>query len=99
MKMMNQRQVYGKKLVELGEKYKNIVVCEADLGKSTMSYMFQERFPERYFEMGIAEANMVSFATGLALTDKIALLTHLLFLHLVVLMIKYVKAWLLVSLT
>lgn len=72
MKMMNQRETYGKKLVELGEKYKNIVVCEADLGKSTMSYMFQERFPERYFEMGIAEANMVSFATGLALTNKVA---------------------------
>ena len=72
MKMMSQRQVYGEKLVSLGEKYKNIVVCEADLGKSTMTYMFQERFPERYFEMGIAEANMVSFATGLALTDKIA---------------------------
>jgi transketolase len=68
----NQRSTYGATLVELGRKNKNVVVLEADLGKSTMSYMFQQEFPERYFEMGIAEQNMASFAAGLALTGKTA---------------------------
>ncbi len=68
----NQRRAYGETLVELGRKDKNIVVLEADLGKSTMSYMFQQEFPERYFEMGIAEQNMASFAAGLALAGKTA---------------------------
>ncbi|CDZ25032.1 putative transketolase C-terminal section [[Clostridium] cellulosi] len=72
MNLHNQRQVYGQTLVELGRENKKIVVLEADLGRSTMSHMFQEEFPDRYFEMGIAEADMVSFAAGLALTDKIA---------------------------
>ncbi|RCX17523.1 transketolase [Anaerobacterium chartisolvens] len=72
MRMQNQRQVYGQELVELGRENERIVVLEADLGKSTMSCMFQQEFPERYFEMGIAEANMVSFAAGLSLTGKIA---------------------------
>lgn len=69
--MRNPRQVYGKTLVELGRKNKNIVVCDADLSKSTMSCYFQDVFPERFFEMGIAEANMTSFAAGLSLTGKI----------------------------
>lgn len=68
----NQRQVYGQTLVELGKENGNIVVLEADLGKSTMSHMFQVAYPERYFEMGIAEADMVSFAAGLSLTGKTA---------------------------
>jgi len=68
----NQRRVYGETLVELGRENNNIVVLEADLGKSTMSCLFQNEFPERYFEMSIAEANMVSFAAGLSLTGKIA---------------------------
>jgi transketolase len=72
MSIHNQRQVYGQTLVELGRKNNNIVVLEADLGKSTMSCLFQQEFPERYFEMGIAEANMVSFAAGLSLTGKTA---------------------------
>lgn len=72
MNIQNQRQVYGKTLVELGKENKKIVVLEADLGKSTMTYLFQQEFPDRYFEMGIAEANMVSFAAGLSLTGKIA---------------------------
>ena len=72
MSTHNQRQVYGQTLLELGRKNKKIVVLEADLGKSTMTYQFQQEFPERYFEMGIAEANMVSFAAGLSLTDKVA---------------------------
>jgi len=69
--MGNQRAAYGKRLVELGRENKNIVACEADLGKSTMSYLFQEKFPERYFELGIGEQNMASFAAGLSRTGKI----------------------------
>ena len=65
------RTAYGEALVALGRENKNIVVLEADLGKSTMSYLFQVAYPERYFEMSIAEANMASTAAGLALTGKI----------------------------
>lgn len=71
MAVHNQRKEYGKKLVELGEKNPDIVVLEADLGKSTMSCMFEAAFPDQYFEMGIAEQNMTSFAGGLALAGKI----------------------------
>jgi transketolase len=72
MKLQNQRQVYGETLLELGREKKNIVVLEADLGKSTMTSLFEQEFPERFFEMGIGEANMTSFAAGLSLTGKIA---------------------------
>ena len=65
------RTAYGEALVELGGLNKKIVVLEADLGKSTMSCLFQAAYPERYFEMSIAEANMASTAAGLALTGKI----------------------------
>ena len=71
MEKKNCRTVYGQTLVELGKKYENVVALEADLGKSTMSYMFGEAFPERYFQVGIAEQNMASMAAGLALTGKI----------------------------
>lgn len=72
MEKMNLRKAYGETLVELGKLNKDIVVLEADLGKSTMSYMFKEAFPERCFEMGIAEQNMISTAAGLALAGKTA---------------------------
>lgn len=65
------RTAYGEALVELGRDNKSIVALEADLGKSTMSCLFQAVYPERYFEMGIAEQNMASTAAGLALTGKI----------------------------
>ena len=67
----NERVAYGETLVELGKENNNIVVLEADLGKSTMSHLFEVAFPERYFEMGIAEQNMASTAAGLALVGKI----------------------------
>lgn len=70
-KVCNQRMAYGEELVALGKDNPNVVVLEADLGKSTMSIMFQEAFPERYFEMGIAEQNMMSTAAGLAAGGKI----------------------------
>ena len=56
----------GKKLAELGEKHKNIVVVNADLGITNRSKAFYLAFPERSFDVGIAEQNMVSFAAGLA---------------------------------
>jgi transketolase len=70
-KMLNLRKAYGDALVELGKQNSNIVALEADLGKSTMSCLFKEAFPERYFEMGIAEQDMASVAAGLALAGKI----------------------------
>jgi len=71
-KTQNQRLAYGEELVALGKENQNVVVLEADLGKSTMSALFQDAYPERYFEMGIAEANMMSTAAGLAASGKIA---------------------------
>ena len=70
-KIQNPREVYGRTLVEMGHENADVVVLEADLGKSTMSCYFEEAFPDRFFEMGIAEANMTSFAAGLSLTGKI----------------------------
>jgi transketolase len=68
---MNLRKAYGEALVEAGRIHPDVVVLEADLGKSTMSHMFKAAYPERYFEMGIAEQNMTSVAAGLALAGKI----------------------------
>ena len=68
---MNPRNAYGQKLVELGEKNPNIVVLDADLSKSTKTIMFAKEYPDRFFEMGIAEANMISTAAGLASCGKI----------------------------
>lgn len=72
MSKMNMRKAYGEALLELGRENGKIVALEADLGKSTMSNMFGGEFPERYFQMGIAEADMISVAAGLALTGHIA---------------------------
>ena len=72
MNMQNCRKVYGQTLVELGRENERIVVLDADLSKSTMTCLFERQFPERFFEMGIAEQNMVSTAVGLALSGKIA---------------------------
>ena len=64
MSKMNMRKAYGEALLELGKENEKIVALEADLGKSTMSNMFGSEFPARYFQMGIAEANMISAAAG-----------------------------------
>jgi transketolase len=72
MNMQNCRRVYGETLVELGRENERIVALDADLSKSTMTRLFEHEFPERYFEMGIGEQNMVSTAVGLALCGKIA---------------------------
>lgn len=70
--MQNCRTVYGETLVELGKENERIVVLEADLGKTTMTKLFEKEFPGRFFEMGIGEQNMISTAAGLALSGKIA---------------------------
>jgi len=72
MKMSNMRVRYGETLLELGKQDPRVVVLEADLGKSTMTNAFKGQYPERYFEMGIAEADMTAFAVGLSLTGKVA---------------------------
>ena len=60
------RQSYGEKLAELGEKNKNIVVLDADLSAATKTSIFAKKIPERFFDMGIAEQDMISTAAGLA---------------------------------
>ena len=69
--MVNPRNAYGEALIELGEKYKDLVVLDADLSKSTKTIMFAKKYPERFFEMGIAEANMMSTAAGMASCGKL----------------------------
>ena len=65
------REAYGKALVELGRTNPDIVVLDADLCHSTMTRYFFEEFPERSFDCGIAEQNMVSIAAGLAASGKV----------------------------
>ena len=65
------RQAYGEALVELGKEHDNLVVMDADLSGSTKTAMFAKEFPERFFNMGIAEQNMYGAAAGLALSGKI----------------------------
>ena len=69
--MTNPRDAYGETLVKIGEKNSNLVVLDADLSKSTKTILFAKKFPNRFFEMGIAEANMISAAAGLASCGKI----------------------------
>jgi transketolase len=68
---MATREAFGKALVELGRANPNIVVCDADLSKSTFTSLFAKEFPDRFFECGIAEANMVGIGSGLASSGKI----------------------------
>ena len=65
------REAYGKTLVELGRANPDIVVLDADLRPSTMTRYFMEEFPERSFDCGVAEQNMVGIAAGLAASGKI----------------------------
>lgn len=68
---MATRDAYGKTLVELGRVNKDIVVLDADLSSSTRTCWFAEEFPDRFFNFGVAEANMISVAAGLAACGKI----------------------------
>jgi transketolase len=65
------REAYGKTLLELGMENQDIVVLDADLSKSTMTHFFAREFPERFFDCGVAEQNMISIAAGLAASGKI----------------------------
>ncbi|MBE6837645.1 MAG: transketolase family protein [Ruminococcus sp.] len=65
------RESYGEALAELGDKYENLCVLDADLAAATKTGIFKKKFPERFFNCGIAEANMMGVAAGLAATGKI----------------------------
>ena len=68
---MSTREAYGRTLVELGRENPDIVVLDADLSSSTYTKLFAKEFPERFFNFGIAEANMMGVAAGLASCGKI----------------------------
>ncbi len=65
------RESYGKTLVDLGGEYSNLVVMDADLSGSTMTSLFAKAYPDRFFDCGIAEANMMGIAAGLASLGKV----------------------------
>ena len=65
------RQSFGEKLVELGAKYKDIVVLDADLSAATKTAMFAKEYPDRFFDIGIAEANMMGIAAGMSTCGKV----------------------------
>jgi transketolase len=65
------REAYGQALLEVGTTNRNIIVIDADLAKSTFSWTFGKVFPERFFNIGIQEANMIGIASGLASSGKI----------------------------
>lgn len=69
--LKSQRGVYGKTLIELGKKRNDVVVATADLACSVMTKDFSKVFPERHFNFGIAEQNMISACAGLAASGKL----------------------------
>lgn len=71
VKAIATRQAFGEALAKMGEKYPQIVVMDADLAKSTKSELFAKKFPDRFFEMGISEANMIGAGAGMALSGKV----------------------------
>lgn len=64
------REAYGETLARLGDTNENLIVMDADLSGSTKTSMFAEKFPDRFFNMGIAEQNMYAAAAGIALSGK-----------------------------
>ena len=71
VKKIATRESYGNALVELGKKYENLVVLDADLAGATKTGTFKKAFPERHIDCGIAECNMVGIGAGLATTGKV----------------------------
>ena len=71
VKIIATRESYGNALAELGDKYDNLFVLDADLAAATKTGIFKKKFPDRHFDCGIAEANMMGVAAGLAATGKI----------------------------
>jgi transketolase len=70
-KLKNMRPGFGEALVELGQKYHNVVALNADLSGSTTTAMFDQAYPERFFNVGVAEQNLMGISAGLAATGKI----------------------------
>lgn len=75
LKRTKTRDGYGKGLLYLGEKNPNVVVLCADLAESTRSHWFQQKFPSRFVEIGVAEQNMASLAAGMSLAGKIVFIS------------------------
>ena len=71
VKKIATRDSYGKALVELGREHENVVVLDADLANATKTGVFQKEFPDRHFDCGIAEANMMCVAAGLSTTGLV----------------------------
>lgn len=71
MKKIATRESYGKALAELGAEHKDLVVLDADLAGATKTGIFQKAFPDRHFDCGIAEANMICVAAGLSTTGLV----------------------------
>src|SRR5437868_7824216 len=71
VKQQATRAGYGEGLVKLGETNPNVVALSADLTESTHAHKFAEKYPERFFEVGVAEQNMAAIAAGLGVTGKI----------------------------
>ncbi|MGM0366929.1 MAG: transketolase family protein [Actinomycetota bacterium] len=71
------REAYGKALVELGRNKKNLLVMDADLSMSTKTCYFAREFPERFFNAGVAEQNMIGIASGLSKTGKVVVASTL----------------------
>jgi len=69
--MKNMRPGFGEALVELGQRYHNVVALNADLSCSTTTVMFDRAYPERFFNVGVAEQNLMGISAGLAATGKI----------------------------
>ena len=71
LKKVATRESYGNALAELGDKYENLYVFDADLAAATKTGIFKKKFPDRFFDCGIAESNMMGVAAGMAATGKI----------------------------
>ena len=71
VKKIATRESYGNALVELGKKYENLVVLDADLAGATKTGVFKKAFPDRHIDCGIAECNMMGIAAGLSTTGKV----------------------------
>ena len=71
MEKKSLRTAYGETLIQLGGEMKNLVVLDADLASATMTKMFKKAYPDRFFDFGIAEANMVCEAVGMAHTGLV----------------------------
>ena len=80
VELRSMRKAYGEALAELGAVNSDIVVLDADVSASTQTWMFREKYPDRFFNVGITEASMVDVAVGLALAGKIPFVNTFAFL-------------------